>query len=71
MEKRHAQLLLRVVLVAGAVTLTIACGVGAFGFLTGDRVLGAYMFVAAVLVALALSPVVLIYRQAEREEPPA
>jgi hypothetical protein len=49
----------------------ITCGVGAFGFVTGDRALGAYMVVAAVLVALALSGVVFIYRQAEREEPPA
>jgi predicted MFS family arabinose efflux permease len=70
-ERRRAQLLLRVGLVAGAIALTITCGVGAFGFLTGDRALGAYMVVAAVLVALALSGVVFIYRQAEREEPPA
>lgn len=70
-ERRRAQLLLRVGLVAGAVALTITCGVGAFGFLTGDRTLGAYMVVAAVLVALALSGFVFIYRQAEREAPPA
>jgi hypothetical protein len=70
-ERRRAQLLLRVGLVADAVALTITCGVGAFGFLTGDPALGAYMVVAAVLVALALSGVVFIYRQAEREAPPA
>jgi hypothetical protein len=69
-EKRDAQLVFRVGLVAGAVALTITCGVGAFGFLTGDRALGVYMVVAAVLVALALSGVVFIYRQAQREEPP-
>jgi hypothetical protein len=68
-EKRHAQLLLRVGVVAGAVALTIACGVGAFGFLSGDRALGADMIVSAVLVALPLAFCVFLYRQAEREEP--
>jgi hypothetical protein len=52
-ERTRAQLLLRVGVVAYAVALTITCGVGAFGFLTGDRTLGAYMVVAAILLVLA------------------